>query len=74
MRPAWLITTWKGCWSFILTKLLNLSIFSGIYVIQVLMVRTLAKVNSVLCMCTTTLGQQVDDWLQCLAMMEIILK
>ena len=25
-------------------------------------------------MCTTALGQQVDDWLQCLAMMESILK
>ena len=31
------------------------------------MVRTLAKVNSVPCMCTTALRQGLDDWLQCLA-------
>ena len=39
-----------------------------------MLVGTLAKVNSVPCMCTTLSesGQRVDNWLQCLAYIERI--
>ena len=31
-----------------------------------------SKVNTVPCMCTSTLGQRVDNWLHCLLYIEMI--